>query len=115
MNDPAHQLLLAIVQEVDAAAVCDGLITAGFPGPTRVPSIGGFLLQGNALLLMAVATEHTTEALRVIAGCSRTRSQYINPLPPFLEGAGPGGRYPMEVQVGAATVFILDIERFERW
>jgi uncharacterized protein YaaQ len=65
--------------------------------------------------LICVDAELTTEALRVIAAHSRTRSQFVSPLPPLLGADLPGVAYPLEVHVGAATVFVLDVERVERW
>ena len=40
------------------------------------------------------------------------RTQYVNPLPPIME---PGELYmptPVEVQIGGATVFVLNVDRF---
>lgn len=110
-----YRLLVAIVQEMDAVGVCDALISAGFPGPTRMSSSGGFLRQGNATFVVGVEGERVTDALRIIAGTCHTRSQYVNPLPPRVASAEPGAAHPIEVHVGGATVFILDLERYERW
>ncbi|HEY8743767.1 MAG TPA: cyclic-di-AMP receptor [Chloroflexota bacterium] len=113
--DGHYQLLVAIIQELDAGGVCDGLITAGFPGPTRVNSVGGFLEQGNVTLLVGVEAVRLTEALRTIAAHCQTRSQYVHPLPPIVDPAIAGITYPLEVHVGGATIFILDLDRYERW
>ncbi|HEX2987961.1 MAG TPA: cyclic-di-AMP receptor, partial [Chloroflexota bacterium] len=43
-----------------------------------------------------------------------TRTQYINPLPPVMEPGEFYMPYPVEVQVGGATVFVLNVERWER-
>ena len=110
-----YQLLVAIIQELDAAGVCDGLIAAGFPGPTRVGSVGGFLEQGNVTLLVGVEAQRLTEALRAIAEHCQTRSQYVHPLPPIIDPAIAGITFPLEVHVGGATIFVLDLERYERW
>jgi uncharacterized protein YaaQ len=115
MSDTPYRLLVAIVQEIDAVGVCDALISAGFPGPTRMSSSGGFLRQANATFMVGVTGERITEALRVIAAACHTRSQYVNPLPPRVAAAEPGGGRPLEVHVGGATVFILDLERYEHW
>lgn len=115
MSEQPYQLLVAIVQDPDATRVCEGLIAAGFPGPTRVGSAGGFLEQGNVTLLVGVEAARVTEALRAIAATCQTRSQYVNPLPPIVDPARYGVSFPLEVHVGGAVVFILDLDRYERW
>ena len=115
MNEQPFQLLVAIVQELDAARVCEGLIAAGFPGPTRMGSVGGFLEQGNVTLLVGIEAARATEALRAIAANCQTRSQYVNPLPPIVDPTMAGVAFPLEVHVGGAAIFILDLDRYERW
>jgi uncharacterized protein YaaQ len=110
-----YQLLIAIVQEPDSGPVCEGLIAAGFPGPTRVGSVGGFLAQGNVTLLVAVEARRATEALRAIAERCRTRSQYVHPLPPIVAQSTRDISYPLEVHVSGALIFILDLDHYERW
>ncbi|MDE2862354.1 MAG: cyclic-di-AMP receptor, partial [Chloroflexota bacterium] len=49
----------------------------------------------------------------VRANC-QTRTQYVNPIPPIMEPGEFYIPYPVEVQVGGATVFVIDLERYER-
>jgi len=74
-----------------------------------------YLRQRNVTLLVAVARDRVTAALRVVAANGHARSQYVDPLPPLRRVDDPTVTYPMEVQVGAAVVFIFDLERYERW
>lgn len=115
MQDEHYQLLVAIVQEQDASSICDSLIAAGFAGPTRVGSVGGYLEQGNVTLLVGVQTQRLMAALRTIADHCQTRSQYVHPLPPIIDPTIDGSRYPLEVHVGGAAIFVLDVDRYERW
>jgi uncharacterized protein YaaQ len=115
MQDDRYQLLVAIVQELDATGICDSLIAAGFAGPTRVGSVGGYLAQGNVTLLVGVPAPRMLVALRTIADRCQTRSQYVHPLPPIIDPTADGGRYPLEVHVGGAVIFVLDLDRYERW
>ena len=108
------KLLIAVVQGEDAAGLSDALIEAGYPGPTRINSAGGFLKQGNATLFLGVDQTRVTEVMRIIKENCHTRTQYINPLPPIMEPGEFYMPYPVEVQVGGATVFSLDVERYER-
>jgi len=55
------------------------------------------------------------DVLSIIKANCHTRTQFVNPLPPVME---PGELYmpnPVEVQVGGATVFILNVEQFWRF
>ncbi len=108
------KLLVAIVQGEDAPGLIDALIAAGHPGPTRINSAGGFLKQGNATLFLGVDQARVNEVMRIIKDNCHTRTQYINPLPPIMEPGEFYMPYPVEVQVGGATVFSLDVERYER-
>lgn len=108
------KLLVAIVQGEDAPGLTDALIEGGYPGPTRINSAGGFLKQGNATLFLAVDQQRVNEVMRIIRENCHTRTQYINPLPPIMEPGEFYMPYPVEVQVGGATVFTLDVERYER-
>lgn len=114
MRDDATCLVVAIVQSEDAAALSDALVDAGLPGPTRLSSSGGFLRQANVTLLLAVPAERVAAVLRLMSEHCHARVQYINPLPPILQSSMAGTVFPMEVQVGGATVFILEVERYER-
>lgn len=115
MDGDIAKLILAIVQDEDVLGLNEALIQAGFPGPTRINSAGGFLKQGNVTLFLGVAASLVPQVLRLIAENCHTRSQYINPLPPMVEASDLNLSYPIEVQVGGATVLILDVERYERF
>jgi len=82
---------------------------------TMVSTTGGFLREGNSTVLIGVEDELVPTVLDLIKENCHTRKQFVNPLPPIME---PGELYmpsPIEVQVGGATVFVLDVERFERF
>ena len=107
------KLVIAIVQDEDADALSDSLTSEKY-GLTRLNTAGGFLRQGNVSFLMGVEESRLGQLLSIIRRNCVTRTQYVNPLPPIME---PGEFYmpsPVEVQVGGATVFVFDVERFER-
>jgi uncharacterized protein YaaQ len=43
-----------------------------------------------------------------------SRTQVVNPMPPIMEPGEFFMPYPLEVEVGGATVFVVPVERFER-
>ena len=107
------KLVIAIVQDEDADALADSLIAEKYR-LTRINTAGGLLRQGNVSFLLGVEEERLGQLLSIIRRNCVTRTQYVNPLPPIMEPGEFYMPYPVEVQVGGATVFVFDVERFER-
>lgn len=108
------KLIMSIVNSDDARPLLEVLSRKGHRA-TMVSTTGGFLREGNATVLIGVEDESVPVVLDLIKENCHTRKQFVNPLPPIME---PGELYmpsPIEVQVGGATVFVLDVERFERF
>ncbi len=108
------RLVIAIVQSDDAGVLTDALRDHGYPS-TVISTTGGFLREGNSTILIGVEKEKIDDLLALIKENCTTRTQFVNPLPPVME---PGELYlaqPVEVQVGGATVFVLEVERFEKF
>ncbi len=106
--------IVAIVQSDDVGALSDALREQNFQS-TLISSTGGFLREGNATLFIGVADDQVDEVLAIIKENCTTRTQFVNPMPPVME---PGELYmpqPVEVQVGGATVFVYNVERFEKF
>ncbi|MFP3897377.1 MAG: cyclic-di-AMP receptor [Anaerolineales bacterium] len=108
------KLLVSIVHNDDVDDLVTGLREGGYSS-TKVASTGGFLREGNATLLVGTDEANISEVLEIMERNCHTRTQYVNPLPPVAE---PGELYmsePMEVEVGGAIVFVLDVERVVRY
>ncbi len=108
------KLVIAIVQNDDAGELTSALREKNYAF-TVTSTTGGFLREGNTTIFMGVEEAKLESLLEIIKiGCN-TRTQFVNPLPPVME---PGELYlaqPVEVQVGGATVFVMDVERFEKF
>ena len=107
------KLLIAVIQGEDAAATVQALSGAGI-SVTKLSSSGGFLQQGNATLMIGVDNDRVDNAIALLRENCRERSQYMTPMPPMVEPGEFFMPYPVEVQVGGATVFVVDVERFEK-
>ncbi len=105
------KLILAIVQNEDAGGLLEALTQKEFRS-TRINTAGGFLKESNATVLLGVEEEQVDDVLAIIRANCHTRTQYLNPLPPVMEPGEFYMPYPVEVQIGGATVFVLEIERF---
>lgn len=102
------KMIICIVQDQDSANLIEDLTRNNFR-ITKLASTGGFLKSGNTTLLMGVEDEEVDSALDVIKTNSETREITTS----LLTVSMPGDTYipyPLEVKVGGATVFILDVE-----
>ena len=107
------KLIVAIVHNEDAGVLVDALLEHEYRA-TRLHSSGGFLKQSNASIILGVEDEQVEDALAIVRDNCTSRTQVVNPMPPIMEPGEFFMPYPLEVEVGGATVFIVPIERFER-
>ena len=110
---PRVKLVVAIVHHEDAGALVDALLDREFRA-TRLASSGGFLKQSNATVILGVEDDAVDEVLEIVREACHSRTQVVNPMPPIMEPGEFFMPYPLEVEVGGATVFVLPVERFER-
>jgi uncharacterized protein YaaQ len=105
------KLVLAIVNNDDSAAVASHLTKNGFYA-TKLATTGGFLKAGNTTFICGVEDERLEEVLEIIRAQSKRRTQMV-PTTTFYD-AGLYAAYPVEVTVGGATIFVLDVAQFEK-
>ena len=110
---PPVKLVVAIIHNEDAGALVDGLLEKDYRA-TRLHSSGGFLKQSNATIMLGVEDDHVGDVMAIIAEHCTARTQVVNPMPPIMEPGEFFMPYPLEVEVGGATVFVLPVDRFER-
>lgn len=104
------KLIVAIVHKDDAGTVSLRLSKAGFMS-TRLSTTGGFLRAGNVTLLIGTEDEKVDDVVAILGACCSRRTEIVNTAT---------GNYteqffstlPVEVTVGGATVFVLDVDRF---
>jgi uncharacterized protein YaaQ len=104
------KLIVCIVHSDDAEALIHDLEQSGHRC-TKISTTGGFLREGNATILIGAEVSHLDEILDKIRENCRARTQMVSPLPPVAEAGEFYIPRPVEVQVGGATVFVLDVER----
>lgn len=104
------KLVLAIIEDNDAVALMDALIEHRF-GATKLASTGGFLLRGNTTLMIGTEDERVDELVDLIRTICRRRKQVV----PQPTGDIPSPvTTPLEIDTGGATVFVLNLDRFEK-
>jgi uncharacterized protein YaaQ len=106
--------LICVVNEDDTYSLLDALTGGGYRA-TLISTTGGFLRRGNATLLTGVSGEDVAGVLEIVQSSCRTRIVYANPMPSNEELAALAAAKPLEIRVGGAVVFVLDVERCERY
>ena len=107
------KLVVAIVHNEDAGVLVDALLEREYRA-TRLHSSGGFLKQSNATVIVGVEDAQVDEVITIVRENCNSRTQVVNPMPPIMEPGEFFMPYPLEVEVGGATVFVVPVERFER-
>lgn len=105
------KLVTAIVNKEDSKAVCNKLLKAKFY-VTRLATTGGFLMAGNMTLMIGTEDERVDECIACISKCCKQRTEIV-PGTASL-GVGLESTMPIQVTVGGATVFVTNVERFEK-
>lgn len=106
------KLVIATIQDQDADKVIASLHEQNYR-ITRIGTTGGFLQQGNTTLLIGTEDERVAGVIEVLRHDSERRTRFM----PMATGAAPNGmalyNY-VEVEIGGATVFVLDVDHFEQ-
>ena len=103
------KMVLAIINYDDSQDVISSLMKAGF-SITKLATTGGFLKAGT--ILIGLDESKLDECFDIIREHSSSRKQ-IMPATAEL-GMGFFPSTPVQVEVGGATVFVLNVERFEK-
>ncbi len=107
------KLIIAVVHGCNAAELLRALHARGFQA-TVIDTTGRLAGRGNVTMLIGVQELLVAEALRLVKQHCQSRTGYINPLMPVVV---PGEFFvsdPLEVQVGGATIYVVNVERYER-
>jgi uncharacterized protein YaaQ len=105
------KLLVAVIQPKDADACVAALNRAGFLC-TRLASYGGFLDRDNVTLLIGVDAAQVEEVIDILRARAKRRTEVL-PGATREQAAGPASP-SLDVEVGGATVFLVDVERYEK-
>ena len=105
------KLVIAIVQDEDASRLVNKLMGEGF-GATKLATTGGFLRAGNTTLLIGVDDDKYDGAMAIIEKICKSRKQIATAPSPISGSTGVYVPYPIEVMVGGATIFVLDVDKF---
>ncbi len=108
------KLVVAVVQDQDSNRLASALTKNNFRA-TKLASTGGFLRSGNTTFLIGTNDSLIPQLLDIIRDNCRSREQLVSPVSPLGGNADSYIPYPVEVEVGGATVFVLPIEQFHHF
>ncbi len=104
------KLVIAIVHDDDVQNLIGDLTGKDFR-VTKLATTGGFLKAGNTTLLIGVEDEQVDNVVKIIKDNCETRNQTVASPTPVAGTAGVFIPYPIEVRIGGATVFVVDVEQ----
>ena len=82
---------------------------------TRLSTTGGFLRKGNTTLMIGAEDEKVDEVISLIKQeCGQHQKLTVNM--PYISGTSMVNyaTMPMHVEVGGATIFVVNVERYEK-
>ena len=103
------KLVIAIVSSDDANNVQKALIKEHYQA-TKLATTGGFLMKGNTTFLIGADDEKVPAIIKVIGNQSKQRKKIIPNS--VINEFGMLATSPVEVTVGGATIFVLNVEQF---
>lgn len=111
VHSPINRLISAIIQEQDLENSLSVLTKLGF-SVTHLTSSGGFLGRRSATLLIGLTAGQEKSVIDALSSSSKKRVEYVST--PLEAGPVPLPN-PIPVNVGGATIFVFDVERFEEF
>lgn len=103
------KLIVVIVQDTDANTLIKALGKERLE-VTKLASTGGFLREGNTTLLIGVEEEKLELVKTILKDTCRARKRLVMPTAPVAEQPEPLLSEPVEVPVGGAIAFVVNIE-----
>lgn len=105
------KLVLAIVSNDDASSVTSALNKENFQ-VTRLATTGGFLRSGNTTIIVGVEDDDVERTIDIIGKECEKRTEVVPSSASY--DIGRYASFPIEVQVGGATIFVLDVDQFHK-
>ena len=104
-----YETYLAILSNDDSPVASNALNKNGF-SVTKLATTGGFLRAGNTTLIIGCEDEKVEAAIDIIKEYSSKRTEIVPSTASY--DIGRYASFPVEVTVGGATIFVLDVAQF---
>lgn len=103
------KLIFAIVSNDDASEVSSALTKENY-SVTRLATTGGFLKAGNTTIIVGTDDEKVEHCIEIIGSESKKRTEIVPSTANY--DIGRYASVPVEVQVGGAVIFVVDVDQF---
>ena len=103
------KLIMAIVSNDDTNFVIKALYKEKFQA-TKLATTGGFLEAGNTTLICGTDDDKVEHAIEIIGKESKRRTEIVPSTASY--DIGRFTSFPVEVKVGGATIFVLNVDQF---
>src|SRR5699024_6234308 len=107
------KLIIAIVQDEDSKKLNETFTKNGVRS-TRLTSTGGFMRAGNSTFLVGIEDNKDDTVIDIIEELCSTLVQCIMATPTYYFNLEMNLNYPVDVEVGGSTVFVLDVDQFKK-
>jgi len=105
--DIIMKLVLMVVQDKDAGNLLNALTEKDF-NVTKLASSGGFLREGNTTIYAG----QVPEVIGIIEEVCPSRERIVTPVSPVAGPTNAYVPYPIEVPIGGAVIFVMDVEKY---
>jgi uncharacterized protein YaaQ len=102
------KLVIAIVHHEDSGVLMEAFSKSKIP-VTKLASTGGFLRAGNVTLMIGTESDKVESVMEIISGVCKSRTELIAP---GTAGMMAAASWPVEITVGGATIFVIDVDRY---
>ncbi|MEI7667437.1 MAG: cyclic-di-AMP receptor [Erysipelotrichaceae bacterium] len=103
------KLIFAVVSNEDSHSLQRALTKVNLQ-VTELSTTGGFLKIGNTTLIIGVEDHQVEQCISIIKEESQQRSELVPSSASYDMGRFTS--FPLEVTIGGATVFVVDVEQF---
>lgn len=103
------KLVIGIINSDDASDLLSEITKASLQA-TKLSTSGGFLRAGNVTVLVGVEDNRLDELIAIFEKCCSKRTQTVPTVPPFI-GEGFVSTAPVQITIGGATIFVIDVEK----
>lgn len=106
------KLIISIVDDEDSTDLIEEL-TEGNYRVTKLATTGGFLKSGNTTLITGVDESQVDNVIEIIKNICKKRKELLV-TPTTLNGSESSyiHQYPVQINVGGATIFVIDVDQF---
>ena len=106
------KLVISIIHKDDASHVSSALTKSGFY-VTKLATTGGFLKKGNVTFLVGTEDEKVPEVVEIVSITAKKRAEKDDD-ESLMKMQENYSNVNVETTVGGATIFVVEVERFEK-